>query len=168
MSGRGAAHALLPVRRPHLPPAGGPQHAHQLGGEEHLLRRARLAASCLQGYDDFAGVVDVPQPDGTVTRELQRDYSELVPLLRHRWQPEHPAVKRILDRDRTLRMTIDARLQLRAADVLAKYAQQAGFGGAAVVLDPATGDLLAAVSYPWPQQLAGPGRRRRTMRARPS
>src|SRR4029077_6621165 len=26
-------------------------------------------------------------------------------------------------------------------------------GGAAVVLDPATGDLLASVSYPWPAQL---------------
>ena len=111
----------------------------------------RDSSVLLQGYDDFAGVADVPQPDGTVTRELQRDYSELIPLLRHRWQPEHPAVKRILDHPRTLRMTIDARLQLRAADVLAKYAKQAGFGGAAVVLDPATGDLLASVSYPWPE-----------------
>jgi cell division protein FtsI/penicillin-binding protein 2 len=111
----------------------------------------RDSSVLLQGYDDFAGVADVPQPDGTVTRELQRDYSELIPLLRHRWQPEHPAVKRILDHPRTLRMTIDARLQLRAAEVLAKYAKQAGFGGAAVVLDPATGDLLASVSYPWPE-----------------
>jgi cell division protein FtsW (lipid II flippase) len=111
----------------------------------------RDSSVLLQGYDDFAGVADVPQPDGTVTRELQRDYSELIPLLRHRWQPNHPAVKRILDHPRTLRMTIDARLQLRAADVLAKYARQAGFGGAAVVLDPATGDLLASVSYPWPE-----------------
>ncbi len=57
----------------------------------------RDSSVLLQGYDDFAGVADVPQPDGTVTRELQRDYSELIPLLRHRWQPEHPAVKRILD-----------------------------------------------------------------------
>jgi cell division protein FtsW (lipid II flippase) len=111
----------------------------------------RDSSALLQGYDDFAGVADVPQRDGTTTRELQRDYSELIPLLRHRWQPEHPAVKRILDHPRTLRMTIDARLQLRAADVLAKYARQAGFGGAAVVLDPATGDLLASVSYPWPE-----------------
>jgi cell division protein FtsW (lipid II flippase) len=111
----------------------------------------RDSSVLLQGYDDFAGVAEVPQPDGTTTRELQRDYGELVPLLRHRWQPDHPAVKRILDHPRTLRMTIDARLQLRAADVLAKYARQAGFGGAAVVLDPATGDLLASVSYPWPE-----------------
>ncbi|HEY0511635.1 MAG TPA: FtsW/RodA/SpoVE family cell cycle protein [Thermoanaerobaculia bacterium] len=107
----------------------------------------------LQGYDDFAGVVDVPQPNGKVTREIRLDYGELIPLLRHRWQPDHPAVRRILDRDRTLRMTIDVRLQLRAAGILEKYARQAGFGGAAVVFDAATGDLLAAVSYPWPARL---------------
>jgi cell division protein FtsI/penicillin-binding protein 2 len=113
----------------------------------------RDASVLLQGYDDFSGAAEVAQPNGKVTRELQRDYGELVPLLRHRWQPDHPAVRRILDRDRTLRMTIDARLQLRAADTLAKYAGQAGFGGAAVVLDPASGDLVAAVSYPWPARL---------------
>jgi cell division protein FtsW (lipid II flippase) len=113
----------------------------------------RDSSVLLQGYDDFAGVAEVRQPDGTTTRELQRDYGALIPLLRHRWQPDHPEVRRILDGDRTLRMTIDARLQLRAADILAKYARLGGFGGAAVVLDPATGDLLASVSYPWPAQL---------------
>ncbi len=113
----------------------------------------RDSSILLQGYDDFAGAADVKQPDGRTTRELQRDYTELVPLLRHRWQPDHPAVQRILAGDRTLRMTIDVRLQLRAADILAKYAAQGGFGGAAVVLDPASGDLLASVSYPWPAQL---------------
>ena len=107
----------------------------------------------LQGYDDFAGIAEVKQPDGRVTREIRLDYGELVPLLRYRWRPDHPAVRRILDRERTLRLTVDARLQMRAADTLAKYARQAGFGGAAVVLDPASGDLLAAVSYPWPERL---------------
>jgi cell division protein FtsW (lipid II flippase) len=113
----------------------------------------RDASVLLQGYNDFAGAVEVLQPNKTTTRELQRDYGELIPLLRHRWQPEHPAVKAILGRDRTLRMTVDVRLQLRTAEALAKYAQKAGFGAAAVVLDPATGDLLASVSYPWPAQL---------------
>jgi cell division protein FtsW (lipid II flippase) len=113
----------------------------------------RDSSILLQGYDDFAGAAEVQQPDGRTTRELQRDYTELVPLLRHRWQPDHPAVRRILAGDRTLRLTIDVRLQLKAAEILARYAGQAGFGGAAVVLDPATGDLLASVSYPWPAQL---------------
>ncbi len=107
----------------------------------------------LQGYDDYAEVVEVTQPNGDVTREIRADYKELVPLLRHQHQPEHPAVKKIHDRERNLRMAIDIRLQLRAADILGKQAAQAGFGGAAVVLDTRTGDLLASVSYPWPDRL---------------
>jgi len=107
----------------------------------------------LQGYDDYAEVVEVKQPNGDVTREIRVDYKELVPLLRHQYQPEHPEVKRIHDRERTLRLSIDARLQLRAADILKKQAQQAGYGAAAVVLDAGTGDLLASVSYPWPDRL---------------
>ncbi|MEA2602032.1 MAG: hypothetical protein QOF89_3024 [Acidobacteriota bacterium] len=111
----------------------------------------------LQGYDDFAGVVEVLQPNGGVTREIQLDYGELVPLLRYRWRPDHPAVRRILDRDRTLRLSIDVRLQLKAAEVLERYARQAGYGGAAVVMDAGTGDLLASVSYPWPKGQQGRG-----------
>lgn len=107
----------------------------------------------LQGYDDFAGIVEVLQPDGRITREIQLDYSELIPVLRHRWQPEHPEVKRILDRERDVRMSIDIRLQKKAAATLEKWARQAGHGGAAVVMDAATGDLLASVSYPWPKRL---------------
>ena len=37
---------------------------------------------------------------------------ELVPLLRHRHDPDHPAVLAFLDRKRDLQLTIDARLQL--------------------------------------------------------
>jgi cell division protein FtsI/penicillin-binding protein 2 len=107
----------------------------------------------LQGYDDFAGVVEVVQPDGRVSREIQLDYAELVPVLRHRWQPDHPEVRRILDRDRTLRMSVDVRLQLKAAAVLERQARKAGFGAAAVVLDARTGDLLVSVSYPWPRRM---------------
>jgi cell division protein FtsW (lipid II flippase) len=109
----------------------------------------------LQGYDDYAEVVEVTQPGGGVTREIRVDYKELVPLLRHQYQPEHPAVKKIRERTRTLQMSIDARLQLRAAAILQKQATQAGFGGAAVVLDAQNGDLLASVSYPWPDRLPG-------------
>jgi cell division protein FtsW (lipid II flippase) len=107
----------------------------------------------LQGYDDYAEAVEVRQPDGTVTREIRYDYSELIPVLRHRWQPDDPAAKSILTRDRTLKMTIDARLQSKTAEILERYAQQAGHGAAAVVMDAATGELLASVSYPWPERL---------------
>lgn len=107
----------------------------------------------LQGYDDYAEAVEVRQPDGTVTREIRYDYSELIPVLRHRWQPNDPAAKQILTRDRTLKMTIDARLQRKTAEIVERYASQAGHGAAAVVMDAATGELLASVSYPWPERL---------------
>jgi cell division protein FtsW (lipid II flippase)/cell division protein FtsI/penicillin-binding protein 2 len=87
-----------------------------------------------------------------------RDYSELLPLVRHKGRPAHPAVRRILERERSLRLTIDAGLQVRTARALRDRAGSAAPGrGAAVVIDPATGGLLAAASYPWPDaaELAG-------------
>jgi cell division protein FtsI/penicillin-binding protein 2/cell division protein FtsW (lipid II flippase) len=110
----------------------------------------------LQGYDDYSAVVQVRQPTGEMSDLIQLDYSELIPLLRYRWRPEHPAVQKILKRDRTLHMSVDVRLQLRAAEILERYASQSGTspGAAAVVLDATTGDLLASVSYPWPQQVS--------------
>jgi cell division protein FtsW (lipid II flippase) len=107
----------------------------------------------LQGYDDYSAVIQVRQPTGEMSDLVQLDYTELIPLLRYRWRPEHPDVQKILKRDRTLHLAVDIRLQLRAAEIVQKAAQQSGFGAAAVVLDAATGDLLASVSYPWPQQL---------------
>lgn len=107
----------------------------------------------LQGWDDYAAVVEVRQPTGEMSELVQVDYSELIPVMRHRHQPEHPDVQKILKRERNLRMSIDIRLQLRAAQILQRYAEQAGHGAAAVVLDAGTGDLLASVSYPWPERL---------------
>ena len=49
-------------------------------------------------------------------------------------------------------MSIDAGLQLKASAILKKHlGSQKDLKGAIVILDPATGDLLAAVSYPWPE-----------------
>jgi cell division protein FtsW (lipid II flippase) len=107
----------------------------------------------LQGYDDYAGLVRVRQPDGSETPQVVQDYRDLVPLLRHRFEPEHPEVRKILTRDRTVRLTVDVRLELAAQEVLARYAAQAGFGAAAVVLDAGSGDLLAAASWPFPGRL---------------
>ena len=106
----------------------------------------------LQGYDDHASVVEVFDPRTRTSQHVLRfDYRELLPLLRHRWQPNHPDVKRILDRDRNLHMSIDARLQMKTADLLQQQLQQLGrTKGAVVVLDPESGDLLASVSYPLP------------------
>ena len=56
-----------------------------------------------------------------------------------------------MDPHRELALTIDARLQARVAAIVSSYARRSSSGhAAAVVIDPATGDLLASVSYPWP------------------
>jgi cell division protein FtsW (lipid II flippase) len=108
----------------------------------------------LQGYDDRASVVEVFDPRTRTSQHILRlDLRELLPLLRHRWQPNHPEVKKILERDRNLHLSIDARLQLKTADLLQNQLRQLGrTKGAVVVLDPENGDLLASVSYPWPNQ----------------
>jgi cell division protein FtsW (lipid II flippase) len=112
----------------------------------------RDSARRLRGYDDRPELVEIENPrTGKLERTIRYDYRELVPLLRHRYEPDHPAVRRVLDRPRDVRMTIDARLQTRVGEILRAQLKQAGQDkGAAVVIDPATGDLLAAVSFPLP------------------
>ena len=107
----------------------------------------------LRGFDDHATVVAVSEPDGSAGTAIRRDYHALVPLLRHRYDPTDPTVKQAMEGHRELKLTIDARLQARVADILAQYARKSATGhAAAVVIDPATGDLLASVSYPWPSE----------------
>ena len=117
----------------------------------------RDSATRLRGYDDRPTLVDVANPKtGKMERVVHYDLRELVPLLRHRYDPNNPAVRRVLDRKRDVRMSLDVRLQVRAGEILKAALQKAGQDkGSIVALDPATGDLLAAVSYPLPP--IGPG-----------
>lgn len=112
----------------------------------------RDSATRLRGYDDRPTLVNVENPKtGRMERIVRYDLRELVPLLRHRYQPGNPAVRRVLDRARNVRISIDARLQVRAGEILKNALQKAGQDkGALVVVDPLTGDLLASVSYPLP------------------
>jgi hypothetical protein len=113
----------------------------------------RDSARRLRGYDDRPTLVEVRNPQThAMERVIRYDYRELAPLLRHRGEPNNPALRRVLDRPRDVRVSIDARLQARVAEILGKQLQAAGQRkGAAVVLDPTTGDLLAAVSLPLPR-----------------
>jgi len=78
-------------------------------------------------------------------------HADLVRVLRHRHQPEHRAMRTFLERTRDVTLTIDGPLQARVARILARHAARTSSGrAAAVVIDPATGDLLASVSYPLP------------------
>jgi peptidoglycan glycosyltransferase len=93
----------------------------------------------------------VTNPSGQPAQATRRDYRELVPLLRHRYDPDHPAAAAVLARKRDVQLTIDARLQLRVAASLSTYARKSATGkAAAVVVDADTGDLLAVASYPFP------------------
>jgi cell division protein FtsW (lipid II flippase) len=114
----------------------------------------RDSESRLRGFDDRSAAIRVVDASGSQTSAMLRDYSDLVPLFRHRYQPTHPDAKAILGRSRDARLTIDARLQIRVADILSEYSRRSSTGhAAAVVLDPASGDVLASVSYPWPSEL---------------
>ena len=111
----------------------------------------RDGEAALRGFDDHQSMITVRDVDGTESTALRRDYRDLVPVYRHRFDPEYPAVKAVMNRTRELRLTVDARLQARVAAIVASYARRSSSGRAgAVVVDSATGDLLASVSYPWP------------------
>jgi cell division protein FtsW (lipid II flippase)/cell division protein FtsI/penicillin-binding protein 2 len=115
----------------------------------------RDSARRLRGYDERPSIVEVKNPKtGQTERVLRYDYRELVPLVRYRHDPQNPAVRKVLDRPRNVHMSIDARLEVQVAASLRKQLQAAHQDkGAAVVMDPATGDLLAAVSLPLPPEL---------------
>jgi cell division protein FtsW (lipid II flippase) len=140
----------------------GPEAFHLLGDVQTKANWAARNSSLaerdfrvtLQGYDDRETVIQVVDARTHQSSYIVRsDYRELLPALRHRWQPDDPEVKKIRDRDRTLHMSIDARLQWRAAGLLEDQLHKLGRSkGALVILDPVTGDLLASVSYPWPSQ----------------
>ena len=106
----------------------------------------------LKGYDDRPQLVETANPrTGKSGQAVRRDLSGLLPLVRQRYRPGSEAVVAIRSRARDVQTTIDARLQARVAAALRDGITGGGFSrGAAVVLDAATGELLAAASYPWP------------------
>ncbi|MBV9267054.1 MAG: FtsW/RodA/SpoVE family cell cycle protein, partial [Acidobacteriaceae bacterium] len=115
----------------------GPATAHLLGdmrtrqnfeaSNSSLIERD--SAHRLQGYDS---------------------YRDLVPVVRYRHQRSNPIVENLLNRDRSVHTTIDIRLQLKAMDELRNALEPKGKKGAIVVLNPATGDVLALASWPSP------------------
>jgi cell division protein FtsW (lipid II flippase)/cell division protein FtsI/penicillin-binding protein 2 len=107
----------------------------------------------LSGYDDHARAVTIRDPlTHEPRRVVRRDMRELVPLWRHRQEPRHPQVREMMQRERDLKLTIDIRLQQRTAALLRERLDAAGLErGAAVVLDPDTGELLAIASAPAPR-----------------
>ncbi|HXT71466.1 MAG TPA: FtsW/RodA/SpoVE family cell cycle protein [Vicinamibacterales bacterium] len=115
----------------------------------------RDSEDLLRGFDDHATTVTTTDRNGHNTVAVRRDYASVVPLVRHRWEPDHPDAKAVLTRSRDVRLTIDGRLQLAVASILERAVKASGSGkGAVVVLDAATGQVLASVS--WPLGTEGP------------
>ena len=110
----------------------------------------RDAADRLRGFDDHAVNVKTVDLAGRPMYTVHRDYRDLVPVLRHRYEPQDPAVARFRGEPRDVRLTLDAMLQFRVAAIVADYGRKADGRAAAVVLDPDTGAILASASYPWP------------------
>ena len=79
------------------------------------------------------------------------DPHELAPLVRVRHQPFHPGMRALLSRDRSVRSTLDIRLQQQAAELLKKTLGRARKNGALVVIEPDSGDILALASFPAPE-----------------
>jgi hypothetical protein len=88
---------------------------------------------------------------------IRRDYRDLVPLLRHRHEPDHPAVVALRRQAHDVRLTLDAGFQFRVTSIVASYARKSSGRAAAIVLDPDSGELLASASYPWPEVEAPDG-----------
>src|SRR5690606_28076783 len=110
------------------------------------------AEAHLRGFNDQPQMEELTKPSGETLQVERHDYSALVPLLRHGRNPEHRDVQELLNKERDVHTTIHAPLQLAAARALRAEIESAGKSkGAAVVMDVATGDILASVSYPWPE-----------------
>jgi cell division protein FtsW (lipid II flippase) len=111
----------------------------------------RDGESSLRGFNDHATAVELTDAAGRTTRAIRRDYQELVPLLRHRYQPQHAEWRKFLSRPRDIKLTIDARLQARVGTILSRHAAKSARGrAAAVVINPDSGEVLSVVSYPYP------------------
>lgn len=106
----------------------------------------------LKGFDDHQRLVDVVHPrTGERHRVVLRDYSALLPVVRHGADSTRPDVRLLLDRPRDVTSTLDARLQARVGRALQRGIERGAHArGAAVVIDADTGHVLASVSYPWP------------------
>jgi peptidoglycan glycosyltransferase len=109
----------------------------------------RDAESQLRGFDDRAEVVRTTDSSGRSMLTIKRDYRDILPALRHRYD-QASAAWAPFRQSHDMHLTIDADLQRRVAGIVAAYAQKTAGRAAAVVLDPDSGALLASVSYPEP------------------
>lgn len=119
-------------------------HGTAYWADSRTVERANAAA--LRGYQYAEHVIDAGgQP------VVSRDYSGLIPAFRGRFDEDGP-LQAVLASDRSVRLTLDARLQVAAVQALERnlpvVAGVRRTRAAAIVLDPRTGGILAAASLP--------------------
>ncbi len=114
---------------------------------------AHLIGDLRTGDNFHASNASLIEHDSNVKLQGFSDYGELAPLIRYRHQPGNPDIARLLARDRTVTASIDIRLQIRAEKALQDQLAKAHKDkGSVVVLDPKSGDVLAMVSQPAPDE----------------
>jgi cell division protein FtsI/penicillin-binding protein 2/cell division protein FtsW (lipid II flippase) len=91
----------------------------------------------------FEGVEDV-----IVTK---KDYKELLPLIRNRYNPINIEANLLKFKNRNIKTSFDIRLQIRLTNILKSELEPKKQKGAITVLDPKSGDLLASVNFPFPE-----------------
>jgi cell division protein FtsI/penicillin-binding protein 2/cell division protein FtsW (lipid II flippase) len=112
---------------------------------------AHLLGDLRNGENFHATNASLIEHDSNVKLQGFTDYSELAPLVRYRHQPGNPEIAKLLARDRNITASIDIRLQARVAKALGdRLAKAHAQNGAAIVMDPNSGDILAMVSAPAP------------------
>ncbi len=80
------------------------------------------------------------------------DLHDLAPLVRYRHQPGNRAMDQLRAKDRTVKTSIDSRLQVKATEILNKHLLRLHQPrGALVIMNAGTGDVLAMVSAPAPE-----------------
>jgi cell division protein FtsI/penicillin-binding protein 2 len=112
---------------------------------------AQFLGDVRTGDNFHATNASLVERDSDTTLRGFSDYRELAAVVRYRHQPGNAAFARLMNRDRAVHTTIDAGLELKAADILSRRLAAAGkTDGALAVLNPQTGDVLALVSVPYP------------------
>jgi cell division protein FtsW (lipid II flippase)/cell division protein FtsI/penicillin-binding protein 2 len=112
---------------------------------------AHVLGDLRSGENFHATNASLIEHDSNVRLQGFSDYRELAPLIRYRHHPGNSGVARLMARDRYVTASLDIRLQMRAAKALEDRLAKAGKdSGAVVVMDPASGDVLALVSEPSP------------------
>ena len=137
---------VCPDRGERCYPLGG-RAFHLLGDERTRLNWSapntsyveRDSENRLRGFDDRATTLQTHDSSGRPMWTIRRDYRDLVPLLRHRHEPDHPAVVALRRQAHDVRLTLR---RFRFASLIVGEARQKS-SGPGDVLDPDGGELLA-------------------------